>query len=784
MPHENDGVNRLRTAAEFQPLLMAWGTEGPAGDEALSRVELDTVTVALEAIESAQDLVVRMPGGRGRLPLLAAVAAAIDPLVRPFNPTSPGTLAFVTRDVMRRADIEALDVSPVPVAPTLNARRLRGDGLVCRSGGGGIGPLCDEYRLLFVSPHVFARPTSGRIRAVVVDDTSDPDSSLTQQAVDWARPFDVPVVAFTHLSSLSHGSVGWPVDWPYLRAYGGAAGLDPNAPPMSGTATCSVIADGRLVPLFRVRATLTHLFATNRPWPPALGAIARFARLLTELPVPPATFDNHVAGPPTRTLAGRRAALEASSRDALAVLRDDITDAQWTSLKQDVIASYDALAAVNHKATAIGMAIQSLIDAHRSVDVLAPSTVAAAALRTWLLRQSTDDVFNALADGRLAVRPINEPGIWARTHATLVCALPRYRWRHRLTDGDIGQFLMCGYPPEASRLPGLFDAGIGRDAHLAEHERTRALDRLFGCPGRLEVAPITVTVTALTTACENADVEAFDDLPLIDLPERELDTTAVTDTPAVLDDSEPPAGRARALIVVPVAGGDPVGVIVDETATLHRVSEHWLVPVSAADLREGMLVIGVLTESRDPLFERIRPHLDRLYGPGTRTWLDSWRECLRRAVHLSGSPQSLAARLRELGATIADGTVAGWSSPYRIGPRDVANIRRVAQVSGMTRFADRASHVGRAMEAVRQLHRKIGVTLSAAIRAAAAGRSDAFDDLEVRLGIAVAELLGDVTPWRVLTVSDAGWAPQTHMWRPLPPLEAHAIFKVGATGAG
>jgi hypothetical protein len=80
------------------------------------------------------------------------------------------------------------------------------------------------------------------------------------------------------------------------------------------------------------------------------------------------------------------------------------------------------------------------------------------------------------------------------------------------------------------------------------------------------------------------------------------------------------------------------------------------------------------------------------------------------------------------------------------------------------------------MSAVRRRNREIGVKLSAAIRTAAAGRADAFDRLETQLGVTITELIGDVTPWRVLSVSGVGWTRPTDLWRPLAPAAAHQAF--------
>lgn len=780
MSHE--GVDRLRHATRYLPLLQAWRTDGPVGQPPLTQVEVDAVTLAIEALDAAQATTIATPGGRSRIPLLAAVAAASDPIVRPHTRHPAGAVALVTRSAFRRAELEALDVAIVPVSPALGARRLRGDGYVCRSGGSGVTELASEHRLLFASPAAgLVVPRGGRIRVVIIDDTDDPNGTLTAQALIWARELDAGVLAFTHLAAApAVGSVSWPLDWPYLAEGALAAGLSPASTAATGSARSLVVADSRVAPLFRARAALARIGERNAPWPAALAGAARFARILLDLVVPADIYDAHVPGTIARSLTRRRDELDETPPSALDGAWRDVAETDWALLKADLGAAHDALAEVNHKANALGLAVEELLAAGETVEVLCPTRVAASATRTWLLEGGFAGCTDAFGAGRLDARSIGETRPWDQRRFTVLPGLAAHRHRHRIADGDVGRLVVCCYPPEAARLPRELDEQLNADRVASAAVRSGALLAVFGAAGPPPPNALRVVVAA-SDASLAKDLEAAD---FIDVAESAALSNELLDD---LDDEgeverDPSTSRpswlpARALIVEPAGGGSAVGLLVRNNAGLDRVNQGRVSPVAAPDLAAGMLLVGITGERRERIFSRLRPYLDILHGPRTLLWLDLWQHTLLQALRRQGSVAALGDALRAAGATIRDPAIAAWASPYRIGPRDPRNVRRVAVLAAVPVVAEDAATVGKVMSAVRRRHRDIGVKLSIAVRAAAAGRRDAFDRLEAQLGVAVTELLGDITPWRVLSVSDSGWARATDLWQAMPPAAAHQAFR-------
>jgi hypothetical protein len=775
-----EGMERLRHAARYLPLLDAWRADGPAGEPPLTPLEADVVTVALEALDAGRPTALAQPGGRSRLPLLTAVAAAADPLVRPQTPRRPGAVAFVTRSAFRRAELEALDVAAAPVAPALEARRLRSDGYVCRSGGGGVGVLGAENYLLFVSPlSGLVTPRGGPIRAVIIDDTDDPEGGLITSAVDWADQLDAVGIAFTHLTARPPSEwSAWPIDWSYLAEGGLADGLESASTAASGAACSLVVPDNRVAPLFRARATLARLGERAGPWPVPLAAAARFARILIDLSVPADLYDAHVPGTIARSLTRRREDLDTMAPSALDGPWRDVAETDWALLKADLCTAHDALVEVNHKANALGLAVEELLAADEVVDVLCPTGVAASATRTWLLEGGFAGCTDAFAAGRLDVRAIGETRLWNQHRSTVLPGMTAHRHRHRITDGDIGRLVVCSYPPEAARLHGELDRLLNADRAANAAARNAALTAIFGAAGLTVPGPVPVSVTS-SDATIAAELEPAD---FVDVADAAALSSELLDDLDDGDGGEPirsrglPWVQARALIVAPAAGGAPVGLLVRESATLDRVNQGRVSPVRSAALAPGMLLVGITGEHRHSIFGRLRPHLDVLHGPGTRLWLDLWEQALLQALRRKGSVNALGDAIRAAGAAIRDPAIAAWPSPYRIGPKDPRNVRRVAEVAGVPVVALNADKITAVMRAVRRRHRDIGVKLSTALRAAAAGRADAFDRLEAQLGVAVTELLGDITPWKVLSVSEVGWTRPTDLWRPLAPAAAHQAF--------
>lgn len=778
MTHE--GLDRLRHSSRYLPLVEAWKLSGSIASPPIAQVEADAVTIVIEALEACRPCVITVPGGRSRLPLLAAAIAAADPLVRPHLGKERGTVAFVTRSAFRRTELEELHVSATPVAAALNARRLRGDGLTCRSGGGGVSELHPENHLLFASPAAgLVAPIGGRVRAVIVDDTDDPEAKLTKLANDWAEELGASIVAFNNLNATPpHGWSSWPIDWPAFVREGLAFGLEGRSTSASGMAQRIVVPDTRVAPLFRARSTLAHLGNRAAPWPGPLAAIARFARILLDLAVPADLYDAHVSGTIARSLTRRRDELDATPPSALDGPWRDVAETDWALLKSDICSVHDALVDINYKANSLGLTVEEQLRGDDAVDVLCPTQVSACATRTWLLQGGFEGCARALEIGRLNVKAIGEPEIWDQRRWTVLPGMVAYRHRKRLSDGDIGRLVVCCYPAEGNNLATHLDGLLNGTQTQCSARRNDTLFNLLGAIGLPTPDPIKISVRSMESKLAS-ELEPADFVDVAEMTALSAELVDELEEESEIGEFLADGNiwvKGRALILEPAGGGSRVGLLVRESSTLDRVIQGRVSAVKPSGLAPGILLVGITGEDRKGIFARLRPHLDVLHGPGTRFWLELWHQTLLQALQRKGGVNALGAALRAKGATVLDSAINTWPSPYRIGPRDPNNIRRVAEVAEVPVVVENSRKVAAIMGAVRQLHREIGARLSTALSAAGAGNNEAFDRLETQLGIGVLELLGDITPWRVEFVSDVGWVRPSSLFRPMLPRLADEAF--------
>jgi hypothetical protein len=188
-----------------------------------------------------------------------------------------------------------------------------------------------------------------------------------------------------------------------------------------------------------------------------------------------------------------------------------------------------------------------------------------------------------------------------------------------------------------------------------------------------------------------------------------------------------------------------------------------------------MRVLG--TKASGGVFGAVRPYLDRIHGIGTRFWLDQWDDALRAAVAVTGGATALAECLVGHGSTISAQAVAAWASPFRIGPRDPANVLRVADIGAHVVVGHHHRRVHAVMRGVRIEHGRIGRQLAAAMRRYIDGDTDAFDQVEERLGVDVQTMLGDPTIYTILDRLASGTARASALGRAHPVAAAHEIFQ-------
>jgi hypothetical protein len=218
----------------------------------------------------------------------------------------------------------------------------------------------------------------------------------------------------------------------------------------------------------------------------------------------------------------------------------------------------------------------------------------------------------------------------------------------------------------------------------------------------------------------------------------------------------------------------PAILIVAEHGIVDRLVAGRVRPIPASSLAPGMRVMTA--NASGGVFASIRPRLDRIQGVGTRFWLDQWDDALRSAVAATGSPTALAAVLEQRGASISSQAVASWASPYRIGPRDAANVARVGDVGGHVVAAHNYLRVHAVMRGVRVLHGQLGRQLASAMRRYVDGDVYAFDAVEERLGIDIETMVGDPTSYTVQERLAAGAAPAHALGRAHTVAAAQHLF--------
>ena len=154
----------------------------------------------------------------------------------------------------------------------------------------------------------------------------------------------------------------------------------------------------------------------------------------------------------------------------------------------------------------------------------------------------------------------------------------------------------------------------------------------------------------------------------------------------------------------------PRVLLLAEHALVDRLVGGRLRPVPAASLEPGMKVLA--TNTSGGVFSALRPYLDRLHGTGTRFWLDQWDRALQDAAAANGGPVVLAQRLVDWARRSPPQSVAGWASPYRIGPRDPANVARVGELAHHAVVSHHHPRIHAVMRGVRVEHGRLGRQLA------------------------------------------------------------------------
>ena len=749
----------LRGLSARDALLTAWQS---AVDLPITTYETDALAAAARGSKTGTSLTVLIPSGRARLPLLAAVHAAalcLPGFPSPYSRREHGPVALVTRQIIRRAELAAIDAAGVPVSPALHPARLRADGLVAPLPGGRVVLQGPSHLLLLVGPSAgWATPVLPPTTVIV--DAADEQWDFVADATEWATAFGATHIVFADVARRAWppDDVVYPCGWSAIMAAEtlGWESLSAIAP-VRGHAV--VLAAGARADLAAAAVLLAD--ARRRgPLPPALIEASVLWRRLDELVVPLPTYDAACPRWHSPTLTERLEDL--ALMRASEFPRGWRTWAQtcWAGVKEGLVSARDALKAENLKAARLAEAVDADLRAGLTVDVALPSRTA----RDALTRHLAESGVPIPVDGRLILRSLADADGWGPPRATLLPAPPGSALRHRLVGADIGALNVLCYDHELSPLERRLRDALDEPLTVQGPVR-RLLPRAVGISvdvltRRPEVAISISTIAGpdthgggglshLADAIELAGLSALKMAQPgtmdADLPEADIEDVIVGRTA----DREESRGSVAALpltVSSVSAGGGPVVVVhVPAHGTVARVLDGRVRRCPALDARPGMIVTAL--DGVTP-FDRLRPLLLEARGPVARMLLTAWDQALTMALGSTGGPTGLAAALADGGAAVTASAVGVWADEERIGPQDCENVTRVGRLARHPVVADNGAAIAEVMRGLRLLHQAVGRAV------AKPGETGAAEELERLLGPDAVSVLAETVVYRVLAVGE------------------------------
>ena len=543
-PPPETALGRMRRVARFMPLIEAWSSPGP-GRPALTVAERDLLAAVQLSVRRNDNLLIRLPGGLHRLPVMAAAMIAMDSLDVPRSELTrlsgadppPGPVALVTARIIRRSELDRLDASSVPVAPALHPHRLRGDGLASPVRGGRPRLITGAARLLFVAPTTgFPVVLGVAPRVVVIDAAAEAECDWLSFARSWACAHGGVVITVADLhQEIEHVPVSgdacperapetgtaelttppmagdrenqWIADWPWLRRADSplATGPLPSAddltdriPAVRGRAHLLTVEDPSLAGLAEVRQRLAR-FRDSRgrpaPWP--VHRAARLTRLLTELPTRTGDYDRVAPRHGGRTL--RRFLddiLEADARNDFPPSWRTRVAADWGAVRACLTVAYEAMTVRNPLTEVVADLVEDAYRSRQRLDVVCGSLSARDALTGRLLSSGTLRIEDSPL---VTIRSISTVEVAWSHQATLLIGPPAVRWQRRISAADLGQLTVLGASADIRRLdyalrtaystPGREEARDARCTTLTALTGTRAdEEELDGCELQVGVA--------------------------------------------------------------------------------------------------------------------------------------------------------------------------------------------------------------------------------------------------------------------------------------------------------
>jgi len=756
---------RIRDLRRFDPLLEALASSGQ-----LSEAEADLVLVTSEAARCLAPIRVALPGGSSAVATMAALHLAVCAATHPGR-YPEGPVALISGPSARQAAM-AIEVNDTPIATGLGAVRLRADGRAQAVAGSHAEGLDGSERLVFVSPRAQWPDIDSQLGVAILDKRALGAAYDVAHAWALRRASVVHVVAELD-PSMSPSSLE--VDWPFIAEDPGRWGRAQSWP-LIGEVQLEVAGDDPLG-LLVARERIAEAAAGSDAWPGPLSAAAGLGRALAGVMVPLGLYDAHTVGTIASPFSERLDQLSGTRARDLPEEWAGFGETSWAIIKQGLLEAAADLEERNYKAEQIGLTAERLLAEYGGVDVWLDSAVHCRALQSHLLSAGFAVAAGDFEEGRIAIRSYSEAhGAHPSGRPSVFGSLPTsWHLPGALAAGVCGPLHIVAYPFEAERAPRLFSWALNAGRAPRHAQRATALRRVLG-PG-LDDAPVPhpiqlrfttrasggfVTAQAFEYGEDAAEFAALADDVWLAIALQAKERSG--DDPAALH-------PAVAYLVDP----GPQILLLAENALVDRVVGGRLRAVPATSLEVGMNVLG--TSASGGFFAALRPHLDRLIGPATRFWLEEWDAALHAALRATHGPVQLAEKLRATGAVVGAPAVRSWVSPYRIGPRDPENVRRVAEVASHPVVTHQYRRVHATMRGVHIEHGRLGRQLATALRLHINGDGGAFDAIEDRLGMEIEAMLGDPSVYSVLDRLSVGSAPVGALGRAHPVAVAQQLFR-------
>lgn len=706
------------------------------------------------ASKQQKHIAIGHPGGRARMPLLAAVhlaALQLDGYPSPFTPTRRGPVVFVTRQFVRRDELLNLDAAQVPISPALRTVRMRPDGSVVPIAGGRARVLAPENKLVVVN-RLPESPVASAA-AVVIDGATE-GVEFAESAIEWATLTEAPVCVFEDSARRRwpNGALTYSSGWAEVARH---AEPDSDAFLMATRrGHAAVLSAGSQPGLARAAHLLADARGGKRALPTQLVEVSTIWRRLDELVTPLTDYDAACPRWRTPTLSER---LDDVSQWRSSSFPDGWrtwAETCWAGVKEGLLDAYDGLSQLSRKAALLAQLVDHQLLAGRTVDIALPSRIARDAVLQYLAKVGV----LIPTDGSLQVRSLSDVETCWRTTPTLLASPPGFALRHRLTAGDIGAINVLCYDHEIRSLSNILGQNLDEllepssgISNLAPRGIAMKVDAPVASPDvviemlQVVAGRTTGSSTRLVGFASQADAIILNALQAsngpIDLP----DDAGSNGYGATSLGREPTTFVP--LAVARNSDGVPITLNLSVRQSILRVTAGKVSRISVLDVRPSMLVADI---EKPSTFDRLRSLLLETRGTVTRMLLAAWDQALAIAVRRCGSKRALSETMSERGSKVGAAAIAEWTEQDRIGPRDAGDIARIGLIAEHPVVAQNATAIAETMRQLRILHQSVG----RAVVASVGSDSEGLNELETLLGPEAVTVANEATVYRVISVGD------------------------------